>query len=124
MALLRKKMNGDWTEKHRNVARKLLPEKGWVQTRLFDTGWSDESECQACHQEEGTEKHWLYFCPEWYEVRREIPQASKKWEQEAKTSKREWKWQRRVVAHPLGESQWYKAHFSIKKWESERHKSW
>ena len=67
LALLRKKTKEDWTEKHRNVARKLVLEGGWVQKKLFDIGWSDESECQACHKEEGTEKHRLYHCPEWYE---------------------------------------------------------
>ena len=88
LALLRKKTKGEWSEKHRNVARKLLLEGGWVHQRLFDIGWSDESECQACHKEEGTEKHRLYPCPEWYEVRREIPEAFRKWEQKATTSKK------------------------------------
>ena len=77
LALLRKKE--DWTEKHRNVARKLILEGGWVQKKLFDIGWSDESECQACHKEEGTEKHRLYHCPEWHEIRREIQEAVRKW---------------------------------------------
>ena len=31
LAWLRKRTQGDWTEKHRNVARKLLLEGGWVQ---------------------------------------------------------------------------------------------
>ena len=26
--------------------------------------------------------------------------------------------------HPLGESQWNRGHFSVRKWESEKHKSW
>ena len=56
LALLRKKTKEDWTEKHRNVARKWVLEGGRVQQRLFDTGWSDESKCQACHKEKGTEK--------------------------------------------------------------------
>ena len=72
---------GEWTEKHRNVARKLVLEGGWVQKKLYDIGWSDESECQACHKEEGTEKHRFYHCPEWNEIRREIPEAFRKWEQ-------------------------------------------
>ena len=33
------------------------------------------SQCRAYQTEEGTEKHMLYHCPEWYEVRREIPEA-------------------------------------------------
>ena len=40
-----------WTEKHRNVARKLVLVGGWVQKKLHDVDWSDESECQACHKE-------------------------------------------------------------------------
>ena len=65
LALMRNKTKEDWTEKHRNVARMLFLEGGWVQKRLF-----------------------------------------RKWEQKAKTSKKEWKWQRGIVAHPLSESQW------------------
>ena len=47
-ALLRKKAKGVWTEKHRNVARKIFLEGGWTQKRLFHIGWSDVSQCQAC----------------------------------------------------------------------------
>ena len=81
-------------------------EGGWVQKRLFDIGWSDESKYQACHKEAGPEKHRLYHCPEWNEVRREIPEALRKWEQKARTSKKEWTWQRGIVTHPPSESQW------------------
>ena len=95
-----------------------------MQKRLFDIGWSDERICQACHKEEGTEKHRLIRCPEWYEVRREIPKAFKTWEQKAKTSKKEWKWQRGIVEHPPSASQWNRGQFSMKKLESEKHKSW
>ena len=62
VARLRKKMKEEWNEEHRNVARKVFLEGGWVQKRLFDIGWSDESNCQACQEEEGTEKHRLYRC--------------------------------------------------------------
>ena len=109
LVLLRKKTNEECTEKHRNVARNLVLEGGWLQKKLFDIGWSDESECQAGHKEEGTEKHRLYHCLERYDVRREIPEAFWKWEQKARTSKNEWKWQRGIVAHPLSESQWNRA---------------
>ena len=73
--------------------------------------------------EEGTEKHRLYHCPERHEIRREIPEAFRKWEEKARTSKKEWKWQRGIVAHPLSESQRNRGHFSVTKWESEKHKS-
>ena len=59
-ALLRKTAKGGWTEKHRNVARKIFLEGGWTQKRLFGVGRSDVSQCQACQVEEGTEKHRLY----------------------------------------------------------------
>ena len=42
------------------TARKSVLEGGQVQKRLFDIGWSNENKCQACHKEEGTEKHRLY----------------------------------------------------------------
>ena len=72
LALLRKKTKEDWSQEHRNVARKLL------QQRLYDIGLSDGSKCQACHKEKGTEKHKLYHCPEWYEIRKEIPDVFRK----------------------------------------------
>ena len=58
-----------------------------MQKRLFDFGRSDESKCQACHKEEGTEKPRLHHCPEWHEIRRGIPDAFRTWEQKAITSK-------------------------------------
>ena len=93
-------------------------EGGWTQKRLFDV-----SQCQACQNEEGTEKHMLYHCPERNEVRREISEAFRKWEQKVRTSM-EWKWQRGSVEHPLSGSQWNRGHFRMKKWVSEKHKSW
>ena len=124
LALLRKKVKEIWTEKRRNVARTIFLEGGWTQKRLFDVGWSDISQCQACQREEGTEKHRLYHCPEWYEVRREIPEAFRKLQQQTRISMKEWKWQIGIVVHPLSDSQWNSGHFSMRKWESEKHKSW
>ena len=90
---------------------------------FFVVDWSDIIQCQACQKEEGTEKHRLYHCPAWYEVRREIPEVFKKLEQKARTSK-EWNWRRGIVEHPLSGSPWNRGHFSMRKWESEKHKSW
>ena len=58
------------------------------------------------------------------EIRREILEAFRKWEQKARTSKKQWKWQRCIVTHPLSEGHWNRRHFSMKKWEPEKHKSW
>ena len=95
-----------------------------MQKKLFDIGGSDENECQACHNEEGTEKHTLCPCPEWQGIRSQIPETSRKWRQKAKTSTKEWKWQRGIVAHPLSESQWNRGYVSMKKLESEKRKNW
>ena len=84
--------------------------------RLFDIGWWDNSQCQACQREEGTEKHRLYHCPAWHTVERGILEAFRKLEQKARTSKKEWKWQRGIVVHSLSESQWNRGHFSMRKW--------
>ena len=96
LALLRKKVKENWTEKYRNVASKIFLEGSWTQKRLFEIGWSDVSKCQACQVEESTEKHRLYHCSEWHAVKREIAEAFGKWEQKAKMSKKEWKWQRGI----------------------------
>ena len=66
-----------------------------------------KARAKACHKEEGTEKHGLYHCPGWKEVRRQIPEAFRKWEQKARTTKKEWK-----------------VDFKMKKRESEKHQSW
>ena len=100
LVLLRQKAKGVWTEKHRNVARR--------------SSWKAV----------GTEKHGPYHCSEWHAVRRDILVSFRKWEQNARTSKKEWKGQRGTVAHPLSESQWNRGHFSVTKWESEKHRSW
>ena len=121
-ALLRKKVREKWTEKHRNVAGQIFLEGGWTQNRLFDIDWSDTSQCQACKKEGGTEKHRTYHSPEWQDVRREIPEVFRKLEQKARTPKKEWKWRRGIVEHPLSGSQWNRGHFSMRKWESEEHK--
>ena len=83
-----------------------------VQEKLFDTG------CK----EEGTDKHRLYHCPVWNEVRHQLPDPCRRWQQKAKTSKKEWKWQIGIVEHPQSEKPMEQCHLSMKKWKSEKHK--
>ena len=59
-------------------------------------------------------KHRLHKCPEWHEIKREIPEAFRKWEQKARNSKEEWKRQRGIVTHPISESQWNRNFSSMK----------
>ena len=101
------------------VARKFVLEGGWVQKKLYDIGWSDESECQACHEKEGTEKHRLYHCPGWNEVRRQIAEARKKRKLLRKSGSG-----KGVLSRTLSVKAKEQGHFSITKWESEKHRSW
>ena len=82
--MLRRKLIEEWTDKHRNVMRKLLVEGCCVQRRLYDIGWSDEKKCRGCNKEEGT------ACSS-ARVGRKSEATSKrnerKWEQRARTSK-------------------------------------
>ena len=79
-SLAKRKLGRIGPENHRNVARKVFLECGWARRRSFDVDWSEISQRQACQKEEGTEQHRLYHCPEWYEVRREIPEVFRKLE--------------------------------------------
>ena len=85
-ALPKRKSILKWIAENVNVARKLIVEDGWTQKRLYDIGWSDEKMCKGSDKEEGTEKHRLYHCPSWREVRNQIPGELENWEQRAGTS--------------------------------------
>ena len=76
-----------WTTHQVNVARKLIVEGGWKQKRWYDVGLSDAKVCKGCEEEEGTEKHRLYHCPTWKEVRDQIFEETRQWEQKSKTSR-------------------------------------
>ena len=51
--MLRKRSNDLWTDKRRNVMRKLVVEEEWVQKRLYDLGWSEENKCTGFTKEDG-----------------------------------------------------------------------
>ena len=84
-----------------------------MQKKLFDIGWSDESKCQACHTEEGTEKAQVLPMPRMVRGQTGDPRGF----QEVGA-------QSGIVTHPLSESQWNRGHFSKEKWEFEKHKNW
>ena len=108
LALLRKKVMENW--------RNIFLERGWTQKRLFDIGWSDVSQCQACQLEEGTEKHRLHHCPEWYEIKK-VGAKGENVEERVEVAKR----YRRA---PSQRKPMNRGHFSTTVWESEKHKSW
>ena len=97
-AMLRRKTNTQAPTRDEEIGR----EGEWVQKRLYNVGWSDEKKCRGCNKEEGTEKHRLYHGPCWKEVRNQIPEDWGEMGAKAKTSKKDWKWQRGITAHPLG----------------------
>ena len=119
-----RKRKGIWTEKHRDVARKIFLAGGWKHKRLFDIGWSDVSQCQACQMEEGTEKHRLYHCAGWHEIRWEIrspsESGSKRWKPRRKSGSGKEVSSRTLSVKANGTE----ASSVWQKWESEKHKSW
>ena len=68
------------------------------------------------------EKHRSYHCPSWREVADQIPQDLGEMGAKAKTSKKDWKWQRGVTSHPVSEGDWKKSHLTVWRWESEKAK--
>ena len=53
-----------------------------VQEKLFDIGWSDESECQRLVPKKKIQKGTgCTTVAEWHDIRRNIPQVFRKWEQ-------------------------------------------
>ena len=63
---------------------------------------------RGCNKEEGTEKHRVYHCPLWREVRNQTPDGLEKWEQRAKTSGEYRKWQSEIASHSMVEGNWRK----------------
>ena len=124
LALLREKVRENWTEKHRNAARKLFLEGGWAQKRLFDVGWSGTSQCQACQTEKHTEKHRVYHCPEWQGIRRRCQRLSESGSKKRGLQRRSGSG-KEVLSRILSmKANGTDAHSSMKKCEAEKHKSW
>ena len=125
LALLRKKVKDNWTEKH----RKLLPGRfswkvggrkrdcsrlaGRMLVNVKHANWRKAQKGTGCTTvQNGTKSGG------------QLRRPSESGEQNARTSKKEWKWQRGIVAHPLSESPWNRGNFRMKIWESEKHQSW
>ena len=105
----------------RSTSRGQTSTAMWVQKRMCDIGWSDEEKCRGCDKEEGREKHRLYLCPAWREVRNQIRERLGKWEQRAISSEEDWTRQRGITSYPLGASKWRNSHLAVRRWESEEH---
>ena len=109
--LLRKKAMENWTDKQ--PGRYSWKVDG--RQRLFDIGWSDVSQCQACQKEKGTEKH---MTPPLSRVVRSQTGDSRGLHRvgaKGENVKEGVEVQRGIVVHPLSESQWNSGHFSMRK---------
>ena len=95
-AVLRRKTNESWTDKHRNVMRKLVVE-GWVQNRLYDIGWSDEKKQRLQQRGKARRSTGCTFCRHG----NQIPEGLGNWERRAKTPKEDWKWQGGIASRHL-----------------------
>ena len=85
-----------------------------MQKRLFDIGWSNESKCQACHKEEGTTIVQVGM-KSGAKSQRLSGSGSRKRELQRKGKKK------KGVTHLPSEHQRNRGHFSMNKWESEKH---
>ena len=52
-----RKIEEEWIGKYRHVARKLVLERGWMQTRLNKHGTDGRKNVKVCLKEEDTEKY-------------------------------------------------------------------
>ena len=95
LALLRKRVRENWTDKNRNVARKIFLEGGWTQKRLFDFDWFDTSQCQACKKRKGQNT----TAQNGTKPDERFQKFLRSWSKKTRTSKKEWNWQRGVVTH-------------------------
>ena len=107
--------------KGRNTELVELAEK--VQGCMIVAGQM-ETHVKHATKKKAPKTHRLYQCPCCKEVRSQILEELGTWEQRARTSKRDWKWLGGIATHPLSESKWVVSHFSVRKWESDKHKSW
>ena len=77
----------------------------WVQTRLYDIGWSDDKKGRGC----GTMKM-ARRCtgkrPSSVTEGSQKPDPGRKWEQRASTFEKDRKWQRDITSHPQSENSW------------------
>ena len=76
LAVLRKKTKENWTEKRRNVARKLVLEKDGRRRNSSTLVGRMKVNVKLVTRKKAQKSAGSTICPEWYEVRREIPDAS------------------------------------------------
>ena len=81
------------TEKSKDGKSKMIASCGFLENELCEYSKEEGVNVKLARRRKAQRTTGCITCPEWYEVRREIPEAFRKLEQKARTSKKEWKWQ-------------------------------
>ena len=124
LALLRRKTKDELTDKHRHVERKMALEGGLVQRDSSTLVGQVKVSAKHVTKRKAQKSTRVTIVQVGVKLGAKSKRPAGSGSQIAITSKKEWKWPRSVVTHPLRKSQWNRSHFSVKKWESEKHKSW
>ena len=70
--LMRRPLRKTWSAEHRTRVRVFFCGSSWTQSRLYKRGVADSPLCQACFEEEGTERHRAFRCSARREARQKI----------------------------------------------------
>ena len=94
-----------------------------MQKGLCDSGWWDEEKCGGCDKEEGTERHRL--CHVSVLERRQKPDPRGTGDMGAKGTNVEGRLDMQgITSHSLSGSNWRRRHSTVRRCESEEHRSW
>ena len=119
LALLRRRTKEEWAEKHRNVAKKFGFGRRMGAETTFRYWKGERNYMSSMPQRRGHGEAQAIPLPKQERSHTTDPRDLQK----VGAASEEWKWQG-VMTYPTCESQWKRDHFSVKSWESEKHKSW
>ena len=123
LALLQKKTKRDWTEKHRNAARKLLLEGGWCSKGFSTLVGRMEVSVKRVTKQKRYRKAQTQPLPRMARDQKGDPRVFQKVGAKSENVEGGVEVAKRYC-HASCESQWNRGRFSKKKWESQKHKSW
>ena len=123
LALLRRKRNEEWTEKHRNVARHFLWKEAGCRKDSSTLVGRIKGSAKPAIRRKAQKSTGSTTVQNGTTSDGRFQRLSESGSKKERTSKEEWKWQSGLVAHPLSGGQWKRCHVSVKKWESEKDKS-
>ena len=93
--------------------------RSWTKKKKDCTTWVGRTpKNRKCCEAEGTEKHRLYHCEEWWEERNKMPDAVRSCEMKART------WQRGLESYPTLWDTWAARTPGKQKWITHTSRSW